>query len=279
MIDAGATEAPGYASPGVPGAPAQPLIGFGQVRHTRLRPKEHRFSYATFFLLLPLRALARDADTGALAVNRRGAISFHDADHGDGRPAASGGALAWLDTLLRSEGIDDADGEVWLHCYPRVLGYTFKPVSFWYCHTERGELRAIVVEVNNTFGERHCYLLDHPAYGQELRANKFFHVSPFCSTEGQYRFRFMRAHRDDGEHVVARVDHDDAGGPLIETSLSGTLQAVDRASLRRALLRHPALTLGVVARIHWQALKLWLRRVPFHAKPAPPTDLVTRQST
>ena len=73
-------------------APAQPLIGFGQVRHTRLRPKEHRFSYATFFLLLPLRALARDADTGALAVNRRGAISFHDADHGDGRPAASGGA-------------------------------------------------------------------------------------------------------------------------------------------------------------------------------------------
>ena len=91
MIDAGATEAPGYASPGVPGAPAQPLIGFGQVRHTRLRPKEHRFSYATFFLLLPLRALARDADTGALAVNRRGAISFHDADHGDGRPAASGG--------------------------------------------------------------------------------------------------------------------------------------------------------------------------------------------
>ena len=106
MSDAGASKTSGHASPGVTGAPAQPLIGFGQVRHTRLRPKEHRFSYATFFLLLPLRALARGANAGALAVNRRGAISFHDADHGDGRPAASGGALAWLDALLRAEGID-----------------------------------------------------------------------------------------------------------------------------------------------------------------------------
>ena len=258
--------------------PPRALIGFGQVRHRRLRPVGNAFSYPTCFLMLPMRHL-RTHGSDPLAVNRPGLLSFHDRDHGDARDAKFGGALAWLDGLLHDAGIRDATGEAWLQTYPRVLGHTFKPVSFWYCHTERGELRAIVVEVNNTFGERHCYLLDHPAYGQELRANKFFHVSPFCSTEGQYRFRFMRAHRDDGEHVVARVDHDDAGGPLIETSLSGTLQAVDRASLRRALLRHPALTLGVVARIHWQALKLWLRRVPFHAKPAPPTDLVTRQST
>jgi DUF1365 family protein len=87
----------------------------------------------------------------------------------------------------------DATGEVWLHCYPRVLGYTFKPVSFWYCHRRAdGSLRAIVVEVNNTFGERHCYLLDAPRYGVELQARKVFHVSPFCEVEGGYRFRFMR---------------------------------------------------------------------------------------
>ncbi len=132
-------------------APAQPLIGFGQVRHTRLRPARNAFAYPTYFLLLPMRALHRDG-SGALAHNRPGALSFHDRDHGDGR----GNAVEWLDELLQREGIHDADGEAWLHCYPRVLGFTFKPVSFWYCHRADGSLRAIVVEVNNTFGERHC---------------------------------------------------------------------------------------------------------------------------
>jgi DUF1365 family protein len=121
-------------------------------------------------------------------------------------------------------------------------------------------------------------LLDQPAFGAELRADKVFHVSPFCSTDGQYRFRFMRSHNDGGEHIIARVDHDDADGPLIETSLSGTLQPVTPTSLRRALLRYPALTLGVVARIHWQALRLWLKRVPFRHKPAPPAEWVSRQT-
>ena len=168
------------------------MIGFGQVRHTRLRPTPHAFAYGTFFLMLPLRSLAQRAMPEALAINRAGAISFHDVDHGDGRSAQAGGALAWLDELLHSEGITDATGEVWLHCYPRVLGYTFKPVSFWYCHAADHTLRAIVVEVNNTFGERHCYLLDRPHYGVEQRASKVFHVSPFCEVQGDYRFRFMR---------------------------------------------------------------------------------------
>ncbi|MBP6158752.1 MAG: DUF1365 domain-containing protein [Giesbergeria sp.] len=277
MSDAGASKTSGHASPGVTGAPAQPLIGFGQVRHTRLRPKEHRFSYATFFLLLPLRALARGANAGALAVNRRGAISFHDADHGDGRPAASGGALAWLDALLRAEGIDDATGEVWLHCYPRVLGYTFKPVSFWYCERTDGSLRAIVVEVNNTFGERHCYLLDEPAWGKELRAEKVFHVSPFCDVSGSYRFRFLFNDKDGVLRTVARIDHDDADGALIETSVSGALEPATPAALRRALWRYPVMTLAVIARIHWQALRLWTLRVGFRSKPMPPPTPISHQ--
>ena len=104
---------------------AEPLLGFGQVRHTRLRPRKHAFAYGTFFLMLPMRTLAQGGNPSALAVNRRGAISFHDVDQGDGRSAEQGGALAWLDGLLQAEGIDDATGEVWLHTYPRVLGYTF----------------------------------------------------------------------------------------------------------------------------------------------------------
>ena len=103
--------------------PAQPLIGFGQVRHTRLRPANHAFAYPTYFLMLPMRTLQRDGNTSPLAINRRAALAFHDSDHGDGRSAAQGGALAWLDALLVREGITDATGEVWLHCYPRVLGY------------------------------------------------------------------------------------------------------------------------------------------------------------
>ena len=249
------------------------MLGFGEVRHARLKPVRNAFVYGTYFLMLPMRTLARNGP-GALARNRFAPLSFFDKDHGDGRSAEQGGALAWLDDLLHSEGIDDADGEVWLHCYPRVLGFTFKPVSFWYCHRQDSSLRAIVVEVNNTFGERHCYLLDAPKYGVELQAHKVFHVSPFCPVEGGYRFRFMTT--PNRSRTVARIDFDDATGPLIETSVSGALEPLTTASVRRALWRYPAMTLGVVARIHWQALKLFVKRAPFFGKPALPTTFTTR---
>lgn len=256
---------------------ATPLIGFGQVRHTRLRPARNAFCYDTFFLLLPLRTLhAHPSSAGALAFNRRGSLSFHERDHGDGRSPESGGALGWLDALLHDQGIDDATGEVWLHCYPRVWGYTFNPVSFWYCHRADGSLRAIVVEVNNTFGERHCYLLDHPRYGTELQARKVFHVSPFCTAAGNYRFRFMRTCHDGHERTVVRIDHDDDAGPVLQTSVSGELLALCPRTVRHALWGYPAMTLAVMARIHWQALRLWSKRVGFHRKPAPPAADVTR---
>lgn len=255
---------------------ARAQIGFGQVRHTRLRPRRHAFVYDTFFLMLPMRQLGRPEALGGLAVNRSAAISFFDRDHGDGRGPEHGGALAWLLEMLRREGISDADGEVWLHTYPRMLGYTFKPVSFWYAHRADGALRAIVAEVNNTFGERHCYLLDAPRYGAELLASKCFHVSPFCSVEGRYRFRFMRAQQGQAERTVVRVDHDDAQGPLLNTSVSGTLAPITPAALRRALWRYPAMTAMVMARIHWQALQIWLKRVGFHRKPPAPDRFVTR---
>jgi DUF1365 family protein len=155
-----------------------------------------------------------------------------------------------------------------------LLFFAFKPVSFWYCHRADGSLRAIVAEVNNTFGERHCYLLAHPAMGIEQQAAKVFHVSPFCPVKGRYRFRFMvNANRT---RTVARVDYDDESGPLIQTSVSGDLEPVTPASLRRALWGYPAMTLAVVARIHWQALRLFLKKVPFFSKPQPPTSFITR---
>ena len=259
-----------------------PLIGFGQVRHTRLASVRNAFAYGNYFLLLPMRGLQLHGG-GTLAYNRFAPLSFFDTDHGDGRGPEQGGALAWLDALLEKEGIggatpgshpDPADGEIWLHCYPRVWGHTFKPVSFWYCHRQDGSLRAIVVEVNNTFGERHCYLLDQPQFGVEQRAAKVFHVSPFAPVEGGYRFRFMVT--PDRKRTVARIDFDDASGPLIETSVSGTLVPLTPQAVRRALWRYPAMTLGVVLRIHWQAVKLFVKKAPFFGKPVPPTSFLTR---
>lgn len=258
-----------------PLAATGPLIGFGQVMHRRLRPVGNAFNYPTYFLMLPMRSLQHHG-SGALARNRRSALSFFDSDHGDG----SNDALAWLDALLLREGVEDASGEVWLHTYPRVLGYAFKPVSFWYCHRPDGSLRAIVVEVNNTFGQRHCYLLDSPQYGQLLTADKVFHVSPFCTLAGSYRFSFLQTERDGVRSTLARIDyHDHAGeaaGPLLQTSVSGTLEPVTPASLRKALWRYPAMTLGMMARIHFQAFRLWRKRVPFISKPDLPTNSVTR---
>ena len=250
-------------------AGAQALIATGSVRHRRLRPTVHAFVVPTFFLLLPLRSL-RAAPCPALARNGRGWLSFHDADHGDG----SGDALAWIDRTLAAEGIADAAGEVWLQTYPRVFGHAFKPVSFWYCHRVDGTLAAIVAEVNNTFGERHCYLLDGPqlGFGREMLARKVFHVSPFCAVEGHYRFRFMRA----AGRIVARIDHHDAAGALLQTSVAGSLAPLTARSARAAFFAMPLLTLGVVARIHWHALRLWLKRVPFFAKPAPPATSISR---
>ena len=268
------------------------MLGIGQVRHSRLRPAPHRFEVATYFLVLPMRALRARAEPN-LKRNQFGWLSFHDRDHGDGRSDS----LAWLEALLQAEGIRDADGEVWLHCYPRVLGHTFKPVSFWFCQRADSSLAAVVVEVNNTFGERHCYLLAGPglAWGREQRARKVFHVSPFCAVEGDYRFRFLRsrpatpAELEGGRHggftapegaagprLVARIEHHDSAGPLLLTSIAGTLAPLSAARVRRAFFGLPLMTLGVVARIHWHALRLWAKRVPFFRKPAAPSSLITR---
>ena len=259
----------------------RPLLGVGEVRHARLRPARNAFVYPTYFLLLPMRTLRRQPASG-LARNRRSWLSFHDRDHGDGRADS----LAWIEDMLASEGIADADGEVWLHTYPRVLGYVFKPVSFWYCHRADDSLAAIVVEVNNTFGQRHCYLLrsDTLAFGRELRVAKAFYVSPFCAVAGDYRFRFLRTDlhpaapgaRIRPERILARIDHHDDDGLLLQTSVSGALEPLTRRSVALACLRIPLLTLAIVLRIHWQAVRLWAKRVPLVARPPPPSSSPTR---
>jgi uncharacterized protein len=244
---------------------------FGEVLHTRLRPVRHAFRYRSFFVRLPADELVSRRGNWLFGVNRRALLSMHASDHGDGRAP-----LDWLRDMLEAAGVTGVT-QVWLHAFPRVLGYTFKPVSFWFCHRAGGEPVAIIAEVNNTFGERHAYLLADPAgaplrSGTTLRAVKAFHVSPFCSVQGEYLFRFVNT----DERCLARIDHHDSQGPLLLTSLSGRQAPVRPDTIRHALLGYPFFTLGVIVRIHWHALRLWLRKVPFHRKPEPPGPMFTR---
>lgn len=244
--------------------PSVPRLFVGHVMHRRLRPVGNDFVYPVFFVQLPLRQLAT-GNCGIFGVDRKNLLSFRSADHGprDGSPL-----LPWIEQLLRDHGLP-ADGEIMLQTFPRVLGYVFNPVSFWFCYDRTGEMIAVLAEVNNTFGGTHSYLLHDQGRplpdGGELSAAKAFHVSPFCTIDGGYRFRFRRTARAQ----VAHIDYDDAGGALLLTAISGKGQAWTASNLRRAFIRMPLLTLGVVARIHWQALKLWLKGVPFIGARAP----------
>lgn len=251
----------------------QPTVCFGAVMHERHVQARNRFVYPTAFLRLPLSRL--DAlRIPLLGIERANVFSFRNRDHG----ARDGSLLLpWIQALLRGQGLAQVcDGEIVLQTMPRILGFVFNPVSFWFCHDRAGALRVVLAEVSNTFGERHNYLVHHPdlrpiVSGDELRAAKCFHVSPFFAVRGEYRFRFEQR---GAVHAVS-IDLWDGGALQLSTRLSGRAQALDGGAMRKWLARQPFMTLGVVARIHWQALRLALRRVSFFRKPPPPLEETT----
>jgi DUF1365 family protein len=259
---------------------AAPSLIHGEVMHRRHRPVSNAFTYRSFCLALPLAQIGELPRLG-IAHNRRALVSFFDSDHGQ----RDGTALEpWLRRLLATENVV-ADGEIVLYAFPRMLGYVFNPVSFWVCHDREGSVRAVLCEVGNTFGECHNYLLAHPdnhplVSGETVACRKVFHVSPFCETTGGYRFRFHFA----SDRWLARIDYRDAPDensatdsvPLLETSVSGVAQPLSPAAVRGLLWRYRWFTLGVVLRIHWQAVRLWVKQVPYVAKPAPPLRRTTR---
>lgn len=248
-------------------------VCFGAVMHERHVEAHNRFVYPSAFLRLPLSQLER-LRVPLLGVERANVFTFRNRDHGarDGSPL-----LPWARRVLDAHGVGAlCDGEVVLQTMPRMLGFVFNPVSFWFCHDHDSNLRVVLAEVNNTFGERHNYLVHHPDLrpirsGDELRARKCFHVSPFFPVRGEYRFRFERQ----GEVHSVSVDLWDEGRLQLSTRLSGRAEALDGRAMRKWLLRQPFMTLGVVARIHWQALRLALRRVRFFRKPPPPIEETT----
>lgn len=249
-------------------APA--LLIRGQVMHERLRPAHNRFVYPVFCVRLNLARLEENQSTW-FGINRWRPVAVHSRDYG---PRDGSSLESWMRALLAETKIP-ADGEIWLQTFPRVFGFVFNPVSFWYCHDRNGGLRAVLAEVNNTFGESYRYLLAAPQHGlidanTELECKKQMHVSPFCEVRGFYRFRF----RDTANTMFVGLDYFDTDNLLLKTSIGGKSQPLSSSAVARTVLAFPFLTLGIVTRIHWQALKLWIKRVPFfHKPPAPLTTL------
>ncbi|MDB5801859.1 MAG: hypothetical protein JWL63_2798 [Rhodocyclales bacterium] len=236
-------------------------VSLGAAMHERHAPVSNRFSYGLFTLCLPLSKLG-ELRVPLLGINRFNLLAFHERDHGarDGSPL-----LPWIHNLLARHGLAGvADGEVMLQTLPRLFGYVFNPVSFWYCLDHDGQIRAVLAEVNNTFGGHHNYLIAHPdgdVIGNDdvLSAHKALHVSPFLPVRGEYRFRFWQR----SGCVGVALDYFDGGMKMLSTRLSGRPQPLTTPNLLAAWLRCPLLTVGVIARIHWQALRLLVLRVPF----------------
>ncbi|QDK36880.1 DUF1365 domain-containing protein [Bdellovibrio sp. NC01] len=240
----------------------------GHVYHSRNHEVRHSFRYPTFALLFSLKS--EDEFLRILKRKTAGLLSLKPRDYLHGHRDSLQNSIS---RFLKEQCHYDAE-EVVLQTYPRMLGFAFNPVSFWFC-SRAGKLEAVLCEVNNTFGERHFYWI-HPPEGiqksQFYRSDKVFHVSPFFPVDGFYKFRF---HYDE-LHRRVDIHYFDSNEQLRFTSwIEGRVSDFETESVARLFLSYGWMTLLVVIRIHWQALRLWLKRVTFYRKPAPPREEVT----
>lgn len=250
---------------------------FGEVMHRRTMPRAYRFRYRVFSLLVDIDELeGLDRRLWLFSHNRFNLVSFHDRDFG----ARDGSDLRqWVEGHLREAGLMPAGGPIRILCFPRVLGYGFSPLSVWYCHRPDGRLQAVLLEVRNTFGEKHHYLVEAGDDGRiegdrAWETDKAFHVSPFIGSDLRYRFRFAGP---DSRLLVRVEGHWDPerDGPEMLATWSGERRPLTDRRLFALAMRVPFLGLKIITLIHWHGLRLWLSRVPFHRKPSPPLKEVT----
>jgi uncharacterized protein len=256
---------------------------FGEVMHARLKPMGHRFSYRVMSLLIDLDRLEEaDRRSPLFGINRAALYSFHEADHGE----RDGSSLrAYVRQRAAEQGIDLTGGKVLLLCYPRLLGYTFNPLSVYFCYSADGRLALMVYEVRNTFGDIHGYSLpvrpgELSAAGLKQAQDKLFYVSPFVEMAMRYHFRLTLP----GEQVRLRILETDREGPLLAATFSGRRAALTTSALLRSFVALPLVTLKIMAAIHWEALRLWLKgarlvpRTPAAAAKADNTSLASDKS-
>lgn len=238
----------------------------GHVMHQRLKPIGHRFSYAVFSLMVDLDRLeeARELST-VFSVNRNNLLSFHERDH----TGVDGTSLrAYADDLLRDAGLETPADRIVLVCYPRILGMVFNPLAVYYAYDTSGQMMALIYEVRNTFGERHTYVCpvvdgDLSPAGLRQECDKVFHVSPFIAMDMRYQFRMLPP----GREIRWRILERDADGPLLSATFSGRRRDLSTGEILRLVAKIPHLTIKIVAGIHWEALKLWLKGVRYIPRP------------
>jgi DUF1365 family protein len=231
---------------------------FGAVMHARLKPRGHRFSYRVMSLLIDLDRLdAADRQSRLFGVNRAALYSFNESDHGE----RDGSRLRlYAQRRAAERGIDLTGGRVLLLCYPRLLGFTFNPLSVYFCYRADGGLALIIYEVRNTFGDIHAYVLpvqpgEISDAGIRQQQDKLFHVSPFIEMAMRYHFRVSPP----GDHVKLRILETDCDGPLLSATFNGQRRSLNTAGLLRSFCALPLVTLKIVAAIHWEGLRLWLK--------------------
>jgi hypothetical protein len=226
----------------------------GTLMHARRTPVRNVFTYPVSYWLLDLDELPElDRRLALFAHNRRNVVSFRDSDHFDGGPSAKDAVLQLVD--------DRTVERVVVLTQPRVLGYVFNPVSFYWCYRADDSLACMVAELGNTFGERLPEVLRGP--GPHYEHDKRLHVSPFFGLDQSYEWAFSQP----GETFWARVHVREDGRKPLTAVLQGRRRELTNASVARSLARYPLMPLQVTALIHRQALRLWLKRVPFHHKP------------
>jgi DUF1365 family protein len=267
----------GSTAPPPPGPGSPPLrsaLYECDVMHHRLSPRVHQFTHRIFMLALDLDELDEVARrVCGFAHNRRHAYEFRDRDHltlpGLESLPVKDNLLAWIDSQGLALPADPAALRVTLLTLPRVFGHIFNPVSFYFVHDRAtGAARCAVAQVGNTFGEMKPYLLRAPEPDGSFRlvAPKHFYVSPFSDLDLCFDFKLQVP----GERLEIHVDEQDGGRPVLLSALTGRRRPLTTAALWGATVKCPLVTLKVVFLIHWHALRLWLKRLPWYAKAARP---------
>ena len=238
-----------------------------EVSHHRLRPKVHQFRYRVFYLWLDLDELEGTAGRSWwLSRNRFNLFAFYDRDHLD---FGKGSAKANLLHYLTGQGIEVSGiASIRLLTFPRILGYIFNPVCFYFALAADGAPVCAVAEVTNTFLEQKTYLITDRDEMDRLRLciPKHFYVSPFAALDLRFDFKL----RLPQEYLEIHIDDHDQEGPMLLTSLTGKRRTLTDGALLACAVKYPFLTLRVIWLIHWHAFRLWLKRVPWHRKSAHP---------
>ena len=232
----------------------------GTVMHHRLRPVKHRFVYKVFSLLVDLDELKQLDKFRFFSINRFNLFSFHEKDHGQG----SGKLADEIRLLLSNRGYQSENFKIRLLCYPRILGYTFNPLSVYFCYDSSDQLQVILYEVSNTFGSRHTYLLEVEGQPDIVRqgCSKLMYVSPFMPMDTAYGFRIKPP--SDNVAVYIRQSEQTSGdtvAPILNATFSGKKQVISDRSLIKVFMKYPLMTMKVMGGIHWEALKLWRKKL------------------